>query len=468
MDKSESGVLKFLKKKKWVSVVLILSFSFMFLFYCKDDLLFSSLRYDNLFFTKVFLELGANINKKDSYGNPLIYYAIISNNEKLVSFLIKNGTDLNSENNLGDSPLSTAILQGNIEIVKLLVENGAKRCRNSSGMTPILDATFTDSTDIAKYLFKYSEMTSSDKVNLIGHVFYNSNLELLKFFNENGVETTFKPLIVIVHKKTDEKKAIEMLKFLIRKGVNLNRKYHDGRTLLIGSAIWHKNKILEFLLKNGADKNVKDNEGNTALDWAKANKNNEGTLILKNWKVSSEDKDLSVPTSKRGNYPQQFDRSIINLKFHDPESFEKIIGKDYTLTDDDTEHMPHIYFYNKEKTEILTLFFHYGGVRSSFAEVRVTKGGEKIHNNIKILGANSFVTNKGVHLGISKKSLLKILGDQHTVEKRNELEIIKYFLNQENEKDQAFLKIYNMPEYYGRYIFKNNVLVEFQFGFTYP
>jgi len=272
-------------KKKLKIGLLFLTLSFLIIFYFKDDFLFSSFSYNNRFLSKVFLKLGANIDGKDSYGYPLIHYAVISKNKENVDFLIRRNANLNVKDKNGTTPLKMAIIVGNLDIVKLLVENGAKMNEDSSNRLPILTATLKDQVEIVKYLFKYSEMASLDKVTLIGHVFYNSNLELLKFFNKNGVEITFKPLTSLVHQKTNEKKAIEMLKFLIAKGANLNEKRCMQRTLLMSSAIWHKNEVLDFLLKNGVNKNIKDDEGKTALDWARLNRNEKGALILEKFQV---------------------------------------------------------------------------------------------------------------------------------------------------------------------------------------
>ena len=77
---------------------------------------------------------------------------------------------------------------------------------------------------------------------------------------------------------------------------------------------------------------------------------------------------------------------------------------------------------------------------------------------------DNFVTAKGIKLGLSKVEVIKILGGKfEIVEKEKGVKIIKY--NIKGKEKFEVLKKYNVPEYFGEYIFKNDKLVEFSFGF---
>ncbi len=81
-------------------------------------------------FAEFLLEKGADIdetNTTDYYGGytPLLW-AIESNNEKLVSFLIRQGADVNAKSNKGKTPLSIATEGGSTKIVEMLKAHGAK------------------------------------------------------------------------------------------------------------------------------------------------------------------------------------------------------------------------------------------------------------------------------------------------------------------------------------------------------
>jgi hypothetical protein len=86
-----------------------------------------------------------------------------------------------------------------------------------------------------------------------------------------------------------------------------------------------------------------------------------------------------------------------------------------------------------------------------------------------------FKTGKGIHLGLSLDSLFALLGKQHckTVQAKNKVTVTYSIAVPPKEallgsREETFLDFYNMPSYYGKYIFKDGKLVEFDFGFEYP
>jgi ankyrin repeat protein len=81
-------------------------------------------------FAEFLLEKGADIdetNTTDYYGGytPL-FWAVESNKEKLVSFLVEHGANINAKSNKGKTPLSIATEAGFTNIVEILKANGAK------------------------------------------------------------------------------------------------------------------------------------------------------------------------------------------------------------------------------------------------------------------------------------------------------------------------------------------------------
>ena len=81
-------------------------------------------------FAEFLLSKGADIDETNttaSYGGytPL-FWAVQSNNEKLVSFLVKNGANVNAASTKGKTPLSIATEAGTTKIVEILKADGAK------------------------------------------------------------------------------------------------------------------------------------------------------------------------------------------------------------------------------------------------------------------------------------------------------------------------------------------------------
>ena len=109
----------------------------------------------------------------------------------------------------------------NLEIVKLLVENGVENKKDRWGYTSLHWAVFGDQTEIAKYLFNKFGVSESERKHLEGDALHNQNLELVKFFEKNGVGLTSASLGALIHKKTDEKKALDVLNYYEEKGINV-------------------------------------------------------------------------------------------------------------------------------------------------------------------------------------------------------------------------------------------------------
>ena len=57
-------------------------------------------------------------------------------------------------------------------------------------------------------------------------------------------------------------------------------------------------------------------------------------------------------------------------------------------------------------------------------------------------------------------------GKPFEVNNKDDKVVLRY--NTDEKNGSEFLKKYNMPFYFAEYIFKNNILVKFAFGFEYP
>lgn len=158
------------------------------------------------------------------------------------------------------------------------------------------------------------------------------------------------------------------------------------------------------------------------------------------------------------------DTSVFNIILLDSQSAVRQVGESYVLIDDHKD-MLRKHFCSQDKTQTLTLFFHYGGGKNEVAEFQVKQ--YELSDSATTLKTNSFLTNSGIKLGISRQQVTSILGNCFkTVSKNAITETIKYQIDDFNHS--AFLSRYNYPSYYAEYEFKENKLVRFRFGFEYP
>ena len=170
--------------------------------------------------------------------------------------------------------------------------------------------------------------------------------------------------------------------------------------------------------------------------------------------------------NKLPSVPKCADISINGIFLEDNISIEDILGKDIKLSKPKND-FPQANFLNSDSSQILTLIFHYGNEKNKFSEFRVRKNEEKMKSSYPVLcGVDCFITYKGIKLGISRNDLVRILGDGYKEIKDSDYHVIIYRLK--NVEDSQFLKYYNLPSYFGKYVFKNNKLERFSFGFEYP
>lgn len=154
------------------------------------------------------------------------------------------------------------------------------------------------------------------------------------------------------------------------------------------------------------------------------------------------------------------DISVNNIKLSDTTSV--VLGYSdlkYNVIEG-KEELPYVIFTNENKTEILKLYLFYGAKRNEFYQAEISPYDKKtISNPTKY---KNFSTESGIKLGISKKDLIKIKGNNF-VETNH---ILRYEIS-DYEKSH-FLGKYNLPIYFAEYTFDQDKLSKIYFGFEYP
>ena len=127
---------------------------------------------------------------------------------------------------------------------------------------------------------------------------------------------------------------------------------------------------------------------------------------------------------------------------------------------EDKEELPYVIFTNENKTEILKLYLFYGTKKNEFYQAEISPYDKKIVPNPTKYA--NFSTESGIKLGISKKDLIKIKGNNF-VETNH---VLRYEIS-DYEKSH-FLEKYNLPIYFAEYTFDQDKLSKIYFGFEYP
>lgn len=101
------------------------------------------------------LELGMDINIKNSDGISPLLWAVFKNNNELTEILLSYGANPNNSDSKGWSPLMIASRNNNINITKLLVEAGAKiESVNFEGSSALFWASRNASSELFAYLLE--------------------------------------------------------------------------------------------------------------------------------------------------------------------------------------------------------------------------------------------------------------------------------------------------------------------------
>ncbi|HBO38057.1 MAG TPA: hypothetical protein DD638_05290 [Pasteurellaceae bacterium] len=118
---------------------------------------------------------------------------------------------------------------------------------------------------------------------------------------------------------------------------------------------------------------------------------------------------------------------------------------------------------NNSNKELLIIDFCCGGT----GEIQriLVKHNTALNKYTNPTNFKTFSTGNEIKLGVENKKILSQLGEPNEVEYSDGRTIFHYIID---DSHHPFLKKYNMPAYFEKYTFKDNVLESFEFGFAYP
>ena len=258
-----------------------------------------SRRYNNSTYSKgesfaileLFSKKGADFNyKHKNDGNTALHYAVERNNYLIAQKLIEEGSNVNTENNKGLTPLGdslvTLVKQYNkndaaSKTLLTLILNGADvDFTINNNMSPLDYAIKYDKSDLIKVFINnganinQKNVADLDFTPLTYALRNNKEGYLINYLNENGADLFYKnkdkkTSLMIAAKYNNN---IDVIKFLLMKGLNVNAKDNFGKTPLfyaVENDLDNKKEIIIELLKHGADKNIVDSKGKKAVDYTK-------------------------------------------------------------------------------------------------------------------------------------------------------------------------------------------------------
>uniref|UniRef100_H3BYQ6 Protein phosphatase 1 regulatory subunit n=1 Tax=Tetraodon nigroviridis TaxID=99883 RepID=H3BYQ6_TETNG len=215
------------------------------------------------------LRQGADINHANIDGLTALHQACIDENAEMVQFLVESGSDINRGDNEGWTPLHAAASCGFIQIVKFLIEHGAHvGAVNSEGELPLDVAT----EDAMERLLK-------EEIKKQGIDVDKARKEEERVMLQEATAVLAGGGTLLPHPNTkatalhvaSAKGYIEVLKVLLRCGVDVNSRDVDGWTPLHAAAHWGQEEVCGLLADSMCDMGAVNNVGQTPLDVADEN-----------------------------------------------------------------------------------------------------------------------------------------------------------------------------------------------------
>lgn len=189
-----------------------------------------------------------NINMRDRDGNTLLHLASGCSNRALMALFLQKGADINAINHSGFTPLHYAVWDGNRASVEFLLAQGADAfLKNSNRNTALHFAIEIGHITLVPILIKSIDLKARNSEGLTA-------LHIAVMDND-----------------------LELIKFLLNNGADINATDHEGNTPLHMTIIKHSKKIryffappilIKFLLERQA-KIVKNNDGHTPIYYAR-------------------------------------------------------------------------------------------------------------------------------------------------------------------------------------------------------
>jgi hypothetical protein len=162
--------------------------------------------------------------------------------------------------------------------------------------------------------------------------------------------------------------------------------------------------------------------------------------------------------------PQYWDTVISGVTLEDPVSGRAFIMRHPTAADEPADDFPQFRCLNADGTEVLYFILQYGAERYQFAQFRVRSASSVAVKSEKS-SIPSFVSGKGVRLGLTIDRVVQLLGPGVRQERQGEVSL-KYSCS--SAEACPGLRRVNMPGYEAIYTFRAGKLVAFEGGYPYP
>ncbi|NRT17179.1 hypothetical protein HNP99_003558 [Flavobacterium sp. 28A] len=157
------------------------------------------------------------------------------------------------------------------------------------------------------------------------------------------------------------------------------------------------------------------------------------------------------------------DVSLNGIELRNSESTISIIGDKDKIDKFDQYH-----YYSTFEKETLTLTQHPGDGKFQISIIKVELS-DKESYHYREINFNSFKTQNGIKLGMSKKQIIEKIGNCYaSIDSTKSYIELYYRIESPKDTKAKLLEKNNMPIYYASYKLWDDKLEKYEFGFEYP
>ncbi len=233
---------------------------------------------------------GNDVNKLTHDGRTYIFWAARMGNSDIMEYLIENGAKTDMVEDHGNTVLNFAASAGqeNTKVYDICLANGANLQKdvNQNGANALLLAAPSDKTGkLTEYFVSKGlgiNSTDYEGNGVFNYVARTGNIEALKELTKKGVKGNDQAFIFAAQGTRGKTNGLEVFQFLESVGLNPRVTTKHGTTPLHTLAGRSKDlEIIKYFIEKGNDVNALDENGNNAFMYAASRNSIEVLELLK-------------------------------------------------------------------------------------------------------------------------------------------------------------------------------------------
>lgn len=230
------------------------------------------------------IQNGINTELKNSLDETAIFYAIYSDDKKILESLLKKNANIDHLNNNKRTALQESIFNANSKITRFLLKKTIS-LKNSdiNGNNVLFDAVNSGNLVLIEEILKLEKIDLNHKNKEQNSVIHLSNAlenldigSLLIDYGADPIGQNSNGISYIFHLATKGEKAYKILKKIEEKGYNLNLKNSDGKNILMyaieflqtikdSESIESQVNLIKRMFQLNIDKDSLNNESETFI-----------------------------------------------------------------------------------------------------------------------------------------------------------------------------------------------------------